>query len=351
MLAPFIHFLPLTMIIRKRMLPCAGRVTVKVGQKVEPSDVVAETVLARQHIVLDIAQRFNVSTRRATALIKIKKGQRVNEGEILAESEGLFGREVKAPAEGKIVALGAGKLVLESGGSPFELLAGMQGTVTEVIANHGVVIRSTGCVIQGLWGNGHLDTGVMMSVMEGADEVFDPARLDVSVRSAIILGGHVDNPDVFKVAHDLPVRGLIVASMSAELLPLASMVSFPVMVIEGFGRRPINTSAYKLLSTNIRRVITLNAMVFDRLKGNRPELYISLPVSQDPPKPSELDTFTVGQIVRVISMTLPARIGTLYQINPFQTRLSNGLRAKTAEIELESGEKISAPFTNLEVLG
>ncbi len=33
----------------------------------------------------------------------------------------------------------------------------------------------------------------------------------------------------------------------------------PVLVLEGFGRRPMTPAAYKLLSTNIKREVSLNA--------------------------------------------------------------------------------------------
>jgi len=351
MLAPITHFLPLTTVVRKRMLPCDGRIIARIGQKVEPSDVVAEAIVGRKHLIVDVAQGLHLSSRRAAALIKIKKGQKVSQDEVVAESTGMFSRQVKAPIDGRIVAIGGGKLVLETGGSTIELLAGLRGEVTEIIADRGVVIRTIGSVIQGLWGNGRLETGVMMSIMDRPDEVFDLNRLDVSVRSAIILGGYVDNPAVFKNASDLPVRGLILASMSPALLPQAAHAPFPIMLIDGFGRRPMNSTAYKLLSTNIRREITLNAVTYDRLNGNRPEIYIPLPVSQDPPEPRDVETFIPGQTIRVISLTRPSRIGTLIQLSPNQVNLPNGLRVKTAEVQLESGEQILVPLTNLEVLG
>jgi hypothetical protein len=249
------------------------------------------------------------------------------------------------------VATGGGKLVLETGGSPIELLAGMPGVVTEIIPDRGVVIRATGSIIQGLWGNGRLDTGVMMSVMDRPDEAFDITRLDVSVRSAILLGGYAEDPALFKTAADLPVRGLILTSMSPALLPLASQAPYPVMLIDGFGRRPMNSSAYKLLSTNIRRTITLNAVAYNRLNGDRPDIFISLPVTQEPPEPRDLEVFLPGQTVRVISLVRPARIGTLTRLSPNQVSLPNGLRVKTAEVQLESGDQILVPLTNLEVLG
>jgi hypothetical protein len=147
------------------------------------------------------------------------------------------------------------------------------------------------------------------------------------------------------------VRGLILTSMSPALLPLASQAPYPVMLIDGFGRRPMNSSAYKLLSTNIRRTITLNAVAYNRLNGDRPDIFISLPVTQEPPEPRDLETFLPGQTVRVISLVRPARIGTLTRLSPNQVSLPNGLRVKTAEVQLESGDQILVPLTNLEVLG
>lgn len=351
MLASFTHILPLTTVVRKRLLPCDGRVVARIGQEVEPSEVVAEAIIGRKHMILDIAQGLHVSPRRAAGLILAKKGQKVNQDDVIAEAPGLFAREVKAPAEGRVVATGGGKIILETGGSPIELLAGMPGVVTEIIADRGVVIRATGSLIQGLWGNGRLETGVMMSVMDRPDEAFDLTRLDVSVRSAILLGGYAEDPAIFKSAEELPVRGLILTSMSPALLPLASQAPYPIMLIDGFGRRPMNSSAYKLLSTNIRRTITLNAVAYDRSQGDRPEIFISLPVTQEPPEPRDVETFLPGQTVRVISLVRPARIGTLTRLSPNQVELPNGLKVKTAEVQLESGDQILVPLTNLEVLG
>jgi hypothetical protein len=113
----------------------------------------------------------------------------------------------------------------------------------------------------------------------------------------------------------------------------------------------MNSIAYKLLSTNIRRDAALNAEVYDRLLGTRPEVFVPLPVSQEPPEPRAVAAFATGQTVRVISLTSPSQIGTLKQLHTTLVSLPNGLRAKTAEVRLENGEQIIVPLTNLEVLG
>jgi hypothetical protein len=175
--------------------------------------------------------------------------------------------------------------------------------------------------------------------------------LDVSNRGSIILGGYAESPDVIKNAIDQPARGLILSSMSPALLPLAMQAPFPIMLLDGFGRRPMNPVAYKLLSTNIKRDITLNAEPYDRLNGTRPEVFIPLPVSQEPPELREVETFAPGQVVRIISLLAPSQVGTLDQMCANPVVLASGLRAKAAEVRLESGEVITVPLTNLEVLG
>jgi len=46
-----------------------------------------------------------------------------------------------------------------------------------------------------------------------------------------------------------------------------------------------------------------------------------------------------------------SQVGTLDQICINPVILPNGLRAKAAEVRLESGDVITVPLTNLEVLG
>ena len=57
------HIIPITTIARDRVLPKAGRVIVRKGQKVAPADVVAESIVAPAHILLDIARGLGVPRR------------------------------------------------------------------------------------------------------------------------------------------------------------------------------------------------------------------------------------------------------------------------------------------------
>ncbi len=351
MIAPITHILALTTLVRKRMLPVNGRIIARVGQKVTPTDVVGDALIGRKYVIVDFAQGLHLPLKKAAAFLKVKKGQKVARKEVLAETTTIFPRTVESPADGRVVAIGGGKLVLETGGSMFELTAGIPGVVSEIIADRGVVIRAMGAIVQGVYGNGRVETGVMVSMIDKPDDVFSNTNLDVSLRGSIILAGHVNNPAVIKGAAELPLRGLILSSISPSVLSAVAQAPFPVLVTEGFGQRPMNASAFKLLTTNVKRDVTLNAEFYDRQQGTRPEIFIQLPVTQDPPEPRDVETFAPGQIVRICYLSRPSLMGTVVQLRPGLSALSNGLNAQAAEVRLESGEQMLVPLTNLEVLG
>ena len=93
MIAPVTHILPLTHIHRSRMLPGQGQVLVRVGQKVSATDSVAETTLTGEHVLIDIRQALGLhSISQAHRLIDRKPGERVEKGDILAQTGRLFSR-------------------------------------------------------------------------------------------------------------------------------------------------------------------------------------------------------------------------------------------------------------------
>lgn len=351
MLAPMTHILPLATIVRTRMLPNNGRILAHVGQKVNPNDVIAEALVGRKYVLVDAAKKLGIAQRKVSAFIQVKKGQQVAKDELLAQTTGLFAREVRAPAAGLVVAVGGGKIAIETGGRNFELVAGLPGVVTQVVGERGVVIRSSGAVVQGLWGNGRIETGNMFSVIESPEDVMSASRIDVSLRGSILLCGHVNDVNIFRNAAELPVRGLILSSIAPSLLSTAAQAEFPVIITDGFGRRTMNSTAYKLLSTNIKREITLNAEPFDRQSGSRPEIFIPLPFSQEPPEPRDLETFAPGQTVRVVYLARPSQTGTILHLRPGTAVLPNGIKTSAADIRLDNGQQVLVPLTNLEVLG
>jgi hypothetical protein len=351
MLAPVTHVLPLTTIVRERVLPVAGKVNAHVNQRVNPTDVIAEATFAREHVLLDVARTFGISPAAADKLIRVQEGDRLTEGQVVAESSGFFASAIKAPRPGRVMVSGGGQVLMEVGDTRIELRAGLPGIVSQVIPDRGVVIRTSGALVQGVWGNGRIDNGLMINLLEKPDDVLTAGRLDVSLRGSVILGGHVNDVETLKVAAELPVRGLILSSMPSSLLTTGYQMRYPILVLEGFGMLPMNSAAFKLLTTNNKREATVNAEHFDRYTGSRPEVIIPLPISNEPPEPNPYETFAVGQQVRMRRPPNAGMIGTISNLRPGLSLLPSGLRAVAADVRLENGESTIVPLVNLEVVG
>jgi len=351
MLAPVLHILPLTTIVRERTLPVAGKVNIGVNQKVSPTDVIAEATFAREHVLLDVARTFGVSVREADKMIKVNEGYRLSEDGLVAESTGMIKRTIRAPRSGRVMISGGGQVLMEVGDARIELRAGMPGNVIQVLPERGVVIRTVGALIQGTWGNGRIDHGLMTKKIENADDVLTSDLLDVSLRGSVILGGHVRDLETLKIAAEMPVRGLIVSTMNPALIQPAMQMRYPILVLDGFGSMPMNSAAFKLLTTNDRREVTVNAEHFDRYGGNRPEAIIPLPVQEEPEEPNDYVMFAVGQQVRMRRSPQVGRIGSIVSLPNGLSKLPSGLRAPAAEVKLEDGTNALVPLVNLEVVG
>ena len=344
------HILPLTTVKRERLLPVPGRVTARMDQKVNPLDVVAEANFGTEHLLVDVARLLGIRPDAAQQLIQIKTGDTISQGEVIARRTGFALKSVYAPSSGHVVLVGAGKILMEVGATTFELRAGMPGVVMRQIADRGVEIKFNGAFVQGVWGNGHMNIGMLLPVLSSPEEPLVANKLDVSLRGSVLLAGICADPAALQTAGELPVRGIILGSLSPDLIPLALQVKYPIIVLDGFSRRPMNPAAYKLLTTNAKRETTLNAEPFDRQSGVRPEIFISLPVTEEPSPPSEMVTFAPGQAVRLTRDPNLGSVGTLVGLRPGLIKVPSGLRVAAADVKLDSGEQVTIPLANLDIL-
>jgi hypothetical protein len=354
MLAPVTHILPLTNIRRERLLPVPGRVVVRKGQKVTATDVIAEANCSPEHQVLDIGRGLGLSEQAADQQIQVKPSAQVAAGDVLAGPVGLAKRVVRAPESGRVIQAGSGRVLLELDRPSYELKAGFPGTVVELLGERGAVIENSGALIQGVWGNGLIDYGLMILLASTPEELLTADRLAVNLRGSIIVAGHCADVRALEAAAELPLRGMILSSLDPELLPDAASLGFPVIVIEGFGQRAMNSVAYKILSANHKQEAAINAEPWDRFLGKRPEVVVPLPAAANEahsltPKLKDIQVFSPGQQVRVIRSTHISRIGTLVKLLGTVV-LPSGVHAQAALIHLETGENAVLPLRNLEVL-
>ncbi len=349
MLAPITHYLPLTLIRRERILPQPGKVLVRAGQKVAATDPIAEAVMFPDFLLLDVARSLQLSAAKAERYLHCQAGDQLAQGDVIAGPVGLANRTVRAPRDGKVVLAGEGQILLETTSKVFQLKAGISGNVADLIADRGAVIETTGALIQGVWGNGRIEAGVMSVIAKKPDMLLTMPDLDVSLRGSIVLAGYCNDPDVLSMADELPLRGLVLGSLAASLMPMAAKLSCPVMVIEGFGDHPLNSAVFKLLSTSERREVALNAEAWDRYSGVRPELVITLPAPGNTTLPQETVSFEVEKTVRVLRGPRTGELGLIIALKGAVV-FPGGLRSRAAEVRFEDGKTQYLPLANLEII-
>ena len=350
------HVTLLATLRRERMLPLAGTVVVQAKQRVEPSDVVARTFLADRHRLVDVARALGVPDEQADSALVKHDGDAVKAGEPIAVRKtglGLVRRTARSPVDGRLVVAGGGKALLAAISEPFELRAAIPGQVVTILQSQGVVIETTGALLEGVWGNGKEDTALLRVVGDNPRGALTANLVSVEQRGAIVVAGTLAEPAALKQLGDVGVRGLLVGSLSTGLLPAARKAGYPVLVVEGFGDRGFSAPAFSLLSSNAGRQAWLNAQPADPFLGHRPELIIPLPgPSTPPPQPVDGQTLTVGQRVRVLRGPDVGKVGTVTDLSERPVVTPSGLRTPMAGVALEgaSGPSARVAFANLELL-
>lgn len=344
------HVTPLTTIRRERVLPIPGVVTVRVNEKVQASHIVAEAEPAPRHLFLDIVRGLGVSERQVSQYLVRHEGDRADAGEVIAGPVGLARRTVRAPADGRIVSISRGRVLFEVRGELFRMRAGFPGVVIATDGTHSVTIQTTGALIQGVWGNGHMDYGVMRMVGAGPADRLKTDQLDVNLRGAVLVAGICDHPAPLHQATELSVRGVILGGLASDLIPVVQRLPYSVVVIEGFGELPINPPAFNLLSTNVGREVALYAHAANPYQSQRPEVIIPLPTSRDVGFPDEVVPLKSGVRVRVIRAPYHGEVGIIQKVLARAAQYPSGIRAMSAKVELEGGNVATVPIANLEVL-
>jgi hypothetical protein len=139
--------------------------------------------------------------------------------------------------------------------------------------------------------------------------------------------------------------------MDSSLVDVALAMSYPIVLLEGFGKLPMNMDAFKILTSSALREAAVNAEPWDRIGNTRPEVVITIPEGNLPEIPTEMATFSIGQTVRVVSPPYKCMVGTLTHLPQGLSVLPSGLRAQLGEVRLLNGDTIQVPMANLEIIG
>ena len=183
-------------------------------------------------------------------------GDPLKTGEPLAKRKtmlGLLTRTARSPVEGRLVAAAGGRALVAAIARPYELRAGVPGSVVTILQAQGVVIETTGALLEGVWGNGGEDFAPLRLLGDSAAAVLTAEMAEVDLRGALVAAGVLEDPAVLKKLAGLRVRGLVLGSLTSALLPAVRKLDIPVLVVDSFGGRGFSTPAYSLLQGSAGR--------------------------------------------------------------------------------------------------
>jgi hypothetical protein len=342
---------PLTTVRRERLLPVPGDVLARVGDRVDPTQVVACANLPGDFHILLVARLLDVPPSKVKRYLRVSVGDEVQRGQVVAKRGRLFANSVRSPIDGVVTGRGRGRILIEAPPNPFEVRAYMHGTVRNVLHRYGVVIETTGAVVQGVWGAGGESWGVLKRRAKSPEEWLQARAIDPSCHGTILVGGAGLSGDVLERAQELQVRGVVVGGLPPELVSHVRKLPFPVVATEGVGTVPMSAPVFHLLTTNDGREASISGKTQSRWGIARPEIVIPLPAEVRPPTLTQPGTpLETGARVRLVRAPYLGAVGTVIALPAHPRTIETGARVLGAEVDLGQEAPVFVPLTNLEVL-
>jgi hypothetical protein len=355
---------------KTRILPLKGELRVQTGAMVIPSTVVAATKLPGNVQMVNVAGQLNVDPADVSETMLKSQGERVTKGEPLARSRGVFGlfkSTLVSPADGVVESISSvtGQVVLREAPIPVEVDAYIQGRVVEEIPSEGVVIETTGAFIQGIFGIGGERQGEIAMAVLSPDAELTTDLLDESCAGRILIGGAFLGLPALRKAIALNVAGIITGGFNYEdLRPIlgydlgvaitgSEEIATTMIVTEGFGRIAMAGRSFELLKRHVGKVASINGATQIRAGVIRPEVIIPLAAGDQAGiqhGAEALTGITEGSLVRVIRAPHFGVMGRVTALPPELATMESGTLVRTAEVELDGGERILLPRANLEMV-
>ncbi|RJQ11304.1 MAG: hypothetical protein C4551_01555 [Bacillota bacterium] len=325
-------------------------------------------------VIVNVAKKLDVSPMMIRAYIRCREGDEVRQGAIIADSPGGVGIDYcYAPASGTIekICSRTGTVTILRPAKPTEIDAYLQGRVSSVIPERGAVVEATASFVQGVFGLGFENHGTLRAVTGSPDAVVTAEDVTADDAGCILIGGAGVTLDALRKAVDIGVKGLVTGGANhgdlASLLGreigvgITGQEDLPLtlVVTEGFGVMPMSADTYELLRSAEGRLVSVNGSTQVRAGVRRPEVII--------PRPDEGQTAArlveeclaerehergepaVGSKVRIVRNPKFGLWGEIVGLPADPVRFETEACLPSAEVVLETGERLFVPLANLEV--
>ena len=365
---PGLKVLKKTVFKKERILPLKGDVLVKAGDSLNPDTIVASTNLPGNVQMLKVSNILNIDPKDVVEALKVKEGQSIKKGELIAETSGIFGMfksSVESPVDGTIesISQSTGRVVVREAPIPVEVDAYVKGVVDEVVENEGIVLSSNAAFIQGIFGIAGEKRGELALVSSSPSEELKADQITSEMKGKILIGGSFLSLEAYKKALSMNVAGIVVGGFNYYDLKAilgynlgvaitgTEKLNTALIVTEGYGSIPMSEATFSLLKDNVGNAASINGATQIRAGVIRPEIVIPLENSNtDNNSESKMpEGIQEGSTVRVIRSPNFGKIGKVTSLPSELNKMESETMVRVAEINID-GSNFLIPRANLEMV-
>lgn len=367
---PGLRVTDLAALEKERILPLKGEVLAKKGDRVTAEQVVARTELPGNVHSVNVANVLSVLPDEVPAKMEKQPGDAISVDDVIARSSSLFGlfkSVAKSPINGFVESVSevTGQVLLREPPIPVEVNAYVDGTVTEVRADEGVVVETHGSLIQGIFGIGGETSGEVQMVANSTDEVLDASSITAEHEGKIVVGGSLVTSAALEKAVSCGVKGVVAGGIDdstiKDFLGYDIGVAITgteekgvtVVITEGFGKIPMAAATFELLKSREGRKASMNGATQIRAGVIRPEVVVPLDQRAEggPAASVVAGGLAPGTRVRIIRAPHFGALGTVSELPAPLQKLPSEAMVRVLSVSLdEGGEKHVLPRANVEII-
>jgi hypothetical protein len=357
-----------TKVKKERRLPLAGDVLVSIGQKLTGQDIVARTALPGNVTTLNVAGLLGVPAEDILGMMLKKVGDAVEKDEIIAQSKGFFGlfkSAVHSPIKGTIESISeiTGQMILREPPQPVEVTAYIDGEVTEVFPEEGVLIETIASMVQGIFGIGGETRGELLTVVNSPDQVLTAKEIDEKCKGKIVIGGSLCESSALEKAKSVGAKGIVAGGVEDESLKKflgydigvaitgSEKTGVTLVVTEGFGRMRMANHAFNLLKSLNGKTASMNGATQIRAGVIRPEVIVPCDDKKTDIKSSSREGgLEIDTTIRIIRQPFFGLLGKVVALPVELQLIETESKVRVLEVELENGQRVTLPRANVEII-
>ena len=354
----------------RRLLPIQGDVLVAVGDRVEAQQVVAQTFMPGDITPLNLSKLLAMPPSDVPEAMLKHEGDRVEIGDVLARTKGIFGmfraeHAVKVAGTIESVSAVTGQVIIRGEPLPLQVQAFLAGTVTEIVPKEGCVIEAVVTFIQGIFGVGGEAFGPVRMACKSHEQELTDDLIKTDMKDSVVVGGARMTELAIEKARKVGVAAVVSGGIDDQDLKQllgydlgvaitgSEQIGLTVIVTEGFGEIAMAERTFDLFSSREGAEAAVNGATQIRAGVMRPEIVIphtAVEAAEVHGTAGPGGYLEIGRPVRIIRDPYFGLIGAVSALPAEPRVLESGSRARVLEVTLGSGDSVTIPRANVELI-